>query len=56
MYLIQQNVFDQMCLILYPGHWIKVDSDKKNSLVSRTGKFLLNSVSGIGEDVHQTQL
>lgn len=45
-----------MYLILSQGHWIKVDSAKKNSLVWRTGRFLLNNVSGIGEDVYQTQL
>jgi len=33
MYVIQQKVFDRMCLILSLGHWIEVDKDKKNSLV-----------------------
>lgn len=32
MYLIQQNIFYQMSVILNPDHWIKVDSNKKNSL------------------------
>lgn len=52
MYLIQQNVFDQMYVILSLGHWIKVDSNKKNSFVWRTGNFLLNIVSDVGENVY----
>lgn len=55
MYLIQQSVFDQMYVILSSAHWIKVDSNKKNSFVWRTGNFLLNIVSDIGENVYLTQ-
>lgn len=55
MYLRQQNLFDQMYVVLSPGDWIKVDSNKKNSFVWRTGNFLLNIVSDIGENVYLTQ-